>query len=162
MQDDEAGGTGLRLDQLGQGVGERLDGAVWRQCGGGLLKPFVDGGEESFAPGVLFLKPLAALFEVDLQEPGTWAQLMPEQRERLTALGVQGAALPLAATAPAELRPELAAALKGPRKPGSKAEAAFQRGLAALPQWVEKEGQRADGAARSWRSRSTARQSRYQ
>ncbi|CAM5456290.1 hypothetical protein STENM327S_08137 [Streptomyces tendae] len=56
--------------------------------------------------------------------------------------GVRGAALPVAAAAPAELRPALAAALKGPKKVGSKAEAAFQRGLAALAQWVEKEGQR--------------------
>ncbi|SCE61587.1 hypothetical protein GA0115261_111593 [Streptomyces sp. OspMP-M43] len=28
------------------------------------------------------------------QEPGTWAQLLPEQRERLTALGVHGAPSP--------------------------------------------------------------------
>ncbi|MGW0857669.1 hypothetical protein, partial [Streptomyces sp. NPDC002690] len=56
-------------------------------------------------------------------------------------LGVRGAALPVAAAASAELRPALAAALKGPKKPGIKAEAAFQRGLAALEQWVA-EGQR--------------------
>lgn len=48
----------------------------------------------------------------------------------------------MAAVAPAELRPALAAALKGAGKAGNKAEAAFQRGLAALAQWVEKEGQR--------------------
>lgn len=76
------------------------------------------------------------------QEPGTWAQLLSEQRHRLEALGVQGAAHPTAAIAPTELRPALAAALKGPKKPGSKAGAAFQRGLAALAVWVEKEGQR--------------------
>ncbi|WP_228387956.1 helicase associated domain-containing protein, partial [Streptomyces jumonjinensis] len=57
------------------------------------------------------------------------------------ALGVRGAALP-AAIAPAELRPALAAALKGPKKPGNKAQAAFQRGLTALAVWVQKEGQR--------------------
>ncbi|WP_398933653.1 hypothetical protein [Streptomyces sp. 130] len=33
-------------------------------------------------------------------------------------------------------------AAKGARKAGSKAQAAFQRGLAALAQWVEREGQR--------------------
>ncbi|WP_236260178.1 Helicase associated domain protein, partial [Streptomyces hygroscopicus] len=49
---------------------------------------------------------------------------------------------PVAAAAPAELSPAPADAAKGPKKAGSKAEAAFQRGLAALTQWVEKEGQR--------------------
>ncbi|MEU3064119.1 DEAD/DEAH box helicase [Streptomyces subrutilus] len=73
------------------------------------------------------------------QEPGTWAQLMPEQRERLTALGIRGATLPLTA-APAELPAAPADAATGPKKAGSKAEAAFQRGLAALAQWVEREG----------------------
>ncbi|MEU1123866.1 Helicase associated domain protein [Streptomyces sp. NPDC005899] len=76
------------------------------------------------------------------QEPGTWAQLLPEQRERLTALGIHGATLPLAAAAPAELPAAPADAAKGPKKAGSKAEAAFQRGLAALAQWVEREGDR--------------------
>ncbi|MER7692680.1 Helicase associated domain protein [Streptomyces sp. NPDC097610] len=77
------------------------------------------------------------------QEPGTWAQLLPEQRERLTALGIHGAALPVTAAAPAELPAAPADAAKGPKKAGRKAEAAFQRGLAALAQWVEREGQRA-------------------
>ncbi|MFB8293899.1 helicase associated domain-containing protein [Streptomyces bacillaris] len=93
------------------------------------------------APGVTFEGDDIWTWRWRQQEPGTWAQLMPEQRERLEALGVRGAALPGAAAAPAELRPALAAALKGPKKPGSKAEAAFQRGLTALEQWVE-EGQR--------------------
>ncbi|MFE6225811.1 Helicase associated domain protein [Streptomyces sp. NPDC057854] len=101
-----------------------------------------DGHLPYIAPGVVFDGDDIGTWRWRQQEPGTWAQLMPEQRERLTALGVQGAALPVAAAAPAELRPELAAALKGPKRPGSKAEAAFQRGLAALAQWVEKEGQR--------------------
>ncbi|MFB8406558.1 Helicase associated domain protein [Streptomyces sp. NPDC055912] len=77
------------------------------------------------------------------QEPGTWAQLLPEQRERLTALGIRGATLPVTAAAPAELPAVSADAASGPKKAGSKAEAAFQRGLAALAQWVEREGQRA-------------------
>ncbi|WP_237694445.1 hypothetical protein [Streptomyces sp. SID2563] len=51
-------------------------------------------------------------------------------------------ALPVAAAAPAKLRPALTATLKGPKKPGSKAEAAFQLGLAALSQWAEREGRR--------------------
>ncbi|MFE1273397.1 Helicase associated domain protein [Streptomyces sp. NPDC058758] len=102
-----------------------------------------DGVLPYIAPGVVFDGDDIGTWRWRQQEPGTWAQLLPEQRERLTKLGVQGAALPLAAATPAELRPELAAALKGPKKPGSKAEAAFQRGLAALAQWKEKEGQRA-------------------
>ena len=101
-----------------------------------------DGHLPYIAPGVTFEGDDIGTWRWRQQEPGTWAQLMPEQRERLAALGVQGAALPVAAAAPAELRPALAAALKGPKKAGSKAEAAFQRGLAALTQWVEKEGQR--------------------
>ncbi|MFD6045850.1 Helicase associated domain protein [Streptomyces koyangensis] len=101
-----------------------------------------DGHLPHIAPGVIFDGDDIGTWRWRQQEPGTWAQLMPEQRERLTALGVQGAALPVTAAAPAELRPALAAALKGPKKAGSKAEAAFQRGLAALAQWVEKEGQR--------------------
>ncbi|MFC9622102.1 Helicase associated domain protein [Streptomyces sp. NPDC056930] len=63
------------------------------------------------------------------KQPLTWAKLLPEQQERLTALGVQPTeAAPAAPTAPR--------ATKGP----SKAEQAFQRGLAALAQWVEREG----------------------
>ncbi|MFJ4858692.1 Helicase associated domain protein [Streptomyces sp. NPDC088730] len=77
------------------------------------------------------------------QEPGTWAQLLPEQRERLTVLGIRGATLPVTAAALTELPAAPADAASGPRKAGSKAEAAFQRGLAALAQWAEREGQRA-------------------
>ncbi|MFE4061918.1 Helicase associated domain protein [Streptomyces sp. NPDC059096] len=99
-----------------------------------------DGILPYIAPGVVYDGDDIGIWRWRQQEPGTWTQLMPEQRERLTALGVRGAALPVA-VAPAELRPALAAALKGPKKPGSKAEQAFQRGLAALEQWVE-EGQR--------------------
>ncbi|MFD3762598.1 helicase associated domain-containing protein, partial [Streptomyces sp. NPDC058622] len=59
-----------------------------------------------------------------------WTQLSAEQQERLAALGVQAAQAP----APA---PAAAGAAKG----GSgKAQQAFQRGLAALTQWVAREG----------------------
>ncbi|MEW2134585.1 Helicase associated domain protein [Streptomyces sp. NPDC005435] len=101
-----------------------------------------DGVLPHIAPGVVYDGDDIGTWRWRQQEPGTWAQLLPEQRERLTALGVQGAALPVAAAAPAELPPALADAAKGSKKAGSKAEAAFQRGLAALAQWVEKEGQR--------------------
>ncbi|MFF3720287.1 helicase associated domain-containing protein, partial [Streptomyces prasinus] len=63
------------------------------------------------------------------KQPGTWAQLLPEQQERLTQLGVQPAQAPPPA-------PAAGRTTKGP----SKAQAAFQRGLAALTQWVEREG----------------------
>ncbi|MFJ5712885.1 Helicase associated domain protein [Streptomyces sp. NPDC093105] len=101
-----------------------------------------DGHLPDIQPGVTFDGDDLGKWLQQQRKPGTWAQLMPEQRERLTKLGVQGAALPVVAAGRAELRPALAAALKGPKKPGSKAEAAFQRGLTALAQWVEKEGQR--------------------
>ncbi|MGF1344491.1 Helicase associated domain protein [Streptomyces flavovirens] len=101
-----------------------------------------DGVLPYIAPGVTFDGDDIGTWRWRQQEPGTWAQLLPEQRERLTALGVQGAALPVTAATPAELPLAPADAAKGPRKAGSKAEAAFQRGLAALTQWVEKEGQR--------------------
>lgn len=65
-----------------------------------------------------------------------------EQQERLTALGIRGATLPVTTAAPAELPPAPTDAAMGPKKAGSQAEAAFQRGLAALAQWVEQEGQR--------------------
>ncbi|MFD6940926.1 Helicase associated domain protein [Streptomyces goshikiensis] len=101
-----------------------------------------DGVLPYIAPGVVYDGDDIGTWSWRQQEPGTWAQLLPEQRERLTKIGVRGAALPVTAAAPAELSAALAA-LKGVRPAGSKAEAAFQRGLAALTQWVEKEGQRA-------------------
>ncbi|MFE1090139.1 Helicase associated domain protein [Streptomyces albidoflavus] len=99
-----------------------------------------DGVLPYIAPGVMFDGDDIGTWRWRQQEPGAWAKLMPEQRERLMVLGVQGAALPVAAGAPAELRPRLAAALEGPKKPGSKAEQAFQRGLVALAQWGQREG----------------------
>ncbi|MYW10271.1 helicase [Streptomyces sp. SID2563] len=99
-----------------------------------------DGHLPYIAPGITFEGDDIGTWRWRQQEPGTWAQLMSEQRERLTALGVRDATLPVTAATPAALRPGLAAALKGPKKPGSKAEAAFQRGLTALEQWVEREG----------------------
>ncbi|MFE7617560.1 helicase associated domain-containing protein [Streptomyces sp. NPDC057496] len=98
-----------------------------------------DGVLPYIAPGIVFEGDDIGTWRWRQQEPGTWVQLLPEQRERLTALGVQGSSLAVTAPAPAELPPALAA-LKGARKAGSKAEAAFLRGLAALAQWVEREG----------------------
>ncbi|MQT03073.1 helicase associated domain-containing protein, partial [Streptomyces jumonjinensis] len=62
------------------------------------------------------------------QEPGTWAQLSDEQQERLTALGIKPGGIPSPAPA--------AGSAKGP----GKAQQAFRRGLAALAQWIEREG----------------------
>ncbi|MEU5743717.1 Helicase associated domain protein [Streptomyces tendae] len=63
------------------------------------------------------------------KQPATWKLLSSEQRERLLKLGVQTDQAP--SPAPTAVR-----AAKGP----SKAQAAFHRGLAALTQWVEREG----------------------
>ncbi|MFH9742776.1 helicase associated domain-containing protein [Streptomyces roseolus] len=101
-----------------------------------------DGRLPSIAPGVVFDGDDIGTWRWRQQEPGTWAQLLPEQRERLTKLCVRGAVL------------------KGPKKAGSKAEAAFQRGLAALAQWWRRRSSGPSRAARSSRSRSTARRNR--
>ncbi|MEW2546841.1 Helicase associated domain protein [Streptomyces sp. NPDC047002] len=89
-----------------------------------------DGVLPYIAPGVTFEGDDIGTWRWRQQEPGTWAQLMPEQRERLEALGVQGATLPVAIT------PATTSATKGP----SKAQQAFQRGLTALEQWIQREG----------------------
>ncbi len=64
-------------------------------------------------------------------QPTVWAQLSSEQQERLSKLGLK----PVQAPSPA---PRAKRSAKGP----GKAQQAFQRGLAALAQWVEREGQR--------------------
>ncbi|MFJ3861371.1 Helicase associated domain protein [Streptomyces sp. NPDC090085] len=63
------------------------------------------------------------------KQPATWTRLLPARQERLTALGVQ----------PAQALPPAPAASRGAKGP-SKAQQAFQRGLAAPTQWVEREG----------------------
>jgi superfamily II DNA or RNA helicase len=63
------------------------------------------------------------------KNPRTWKQLSTEQQERLSKLGVQPAQAPPPA-------PTTKGAAKGP----TKAQQAFQRGLTALAQWVEREG----------------------
>nr|WP_012477087.1 DEAD/DEAH box helicase [Streptomyces sp. FR1]ABC67446.1 hypothetical protein pFRL1.58c [Streptomyces sp. FR1] len=88
-----------------------------------------DGALPEIQPGVLFEGDDIGRWLERQKNPGTWAQLLPEQQERLAKLGVQ----PDQAPSPA---PAAARATKGP----SKAQQAFQRGLAALTQWVEREG----------------------
>jgi superfamily II DNA or RNA helicase len=80
-------------------------------------------------PGVLFEGDDLGKWLQQQKQPGIWARLLPEQQERLTRLGVQ----PLEAPSPA---PSAERAAKGP----TKAQQAFQRGLTALTQWVEREG----------------------
>ncbi|MFG2632250.1 Helicase associated domain protein [Streptomyces sp. NPDC048473] len=88
-----------------------------------------DGGLPAIEPGVLFEGDDLGKWLQRQKNPGTWAQLSSEQQERLSALGVQPDEAP--SPAPAATR-----TTKGP----SKAQQAFQRGLAAFAQWVEREG----------------------
>ncbi|MFD3336161.1 Helicase associated domain protein [Streptomyces sp. NPDC058700] len=85
-----------------------------------------DGHLPDIAPGVVFDDDDLGTWLQRQKKPATWAQLMPEQQERLAKLGVQPDHAPARA------------AKGGP----SKAQAAFQRGLTALTQWVEREGDR--------------------
>ncbi|MEU8622820.1 Helicase associated domain protein [Streptomyces sp. NPDC048623] len=88
-----------------------------------------DGVLPHIAPGVVFDGDDVGRWLQQQKQPANWARLLPEQQERLTVLGVQ----PDQAPSPA---PAASRGAKGP----SKAQQAFQRGLAALAQWVEREG----------------------
>ncbi|WP_405914483.1 Helicase associated domain protein [Streptomyces sp. NBC_00728] len=88
-----------------------------------------DGHLPDIAPGVLMDGDDIGKWLQQQKQPGTWARLLPEQQERLSKLGVK----PAEAPSPA---PAAARTTKGP----SKAQQAFQRALAALAQWVEREG----------------------
>ncbi|MET4927044.1 Helicase associated domain protein [Streptomyces sp. PSRA5] len=88
-----------------------------------------DGHLPHIAPGVTFDGDDIGTWRWRQQGLGTWRQLSTEQRERLTALGIKGSEAPSPA-------PTAASRTKGP----GKAQQAFQRGLAALTQWVEREG----------------------
>ncbi|MGA5417960.1 Helicase associated domain protein [Streptomyces pseudogriseolus] len=88
-----------------------------------------DGHLPDIAPGVLMDGDDIGKWLQQQRKPSAWALLLPEQQERLTTLGVQ----PDQAPPPA---PTAARTTKSP----SKAQAAFQRGLTALTQWVEREG----------------------
>ncbi|MGA5811013.1 Helicase associated domain protein [Streptomyces cellulosae] len=90
-----------------------------------------DGHLPDIAPGVTFDGDDIGRWLQQQRKPSVWARLLPEQQERLTKLGVQ----PAQAPSPA---PAAARTTKGQ----SKAQQAFQRGLTALTQWVEREGHR--------------------
>ncbi|MFI2913879.1 Helicase associated domain protein [Streptomyces sp. PDY-4] len=87
-----------------------------------------DGILPDIAPGVLMDGDDIGRWLKRQKQPGTWAQLSTEQQERLSRLGIT----------PAEA-PSPTPATKGAKGP-NKAQQAFQRGLAALTQWVEREG----------------------
>ncbi|MGW5069736.1 helicase associated domain-containing protein, partial [Streptomyces cyaneofuscatus] len=90
-----------------------------------------DGVLPYIAPGVVMDGDDIGAWRWKQQNAGVQAQLMPQQRERLAKLGIPIAELP----SPAPARTP-----KGPGKGPSRAQEAFQRGLAALSQWVEQEG----------------------
>ncbi len=87
-----------------------------------------DGHLPDIAPGVLMDGDDVGRWLARQREASTWAQLSTEQQERLSQLGLKPIQPP--SPAPAATRAT---------KPG-KAQQAFQRGLAALTQWVEREG----------------------
>ncbi|MGW9594489.1 Helicase associated domain protein [Streptomyces chartreusis] len=91
-----------------------------------------DGVLPDIAPGVLMDGDDIGKWLQQQKQPGTWTRLRPEQQERLTTLGVA----PVQAPPPAPAAAAGRTATKGP----GKAQQAFQRGLAALAQWVEREG----------------------
>jgi superfamily II DNA or RNA helicase len=90
-----------------------------------------DGSLPDITPGVLFEGDDLGKWLQRQKQPGTWKLLSTEQQERLSTLGVQ----PVQAPSPAPTATRATKA-KGP----GKAQQAFQRGLAALAQWVEREG----------------------
>ncbi|MFF7444460.1 Helicase associated domain protein [Streptomyces sp. NPDC008122] len=81
------------------------------------------------APGVTFDGDDIGKWLQQQKQPATWARLLPEQQKRLTTIGVQPDKAPAPAPTPRH-------GAKGP----SKTQHAFQRGLTALTQWVEREG----------------------
>jgi hypothetical protein len=90
-----------------------------------------DGSLPEIQPGVMMDGDDIGRWLERQKQPGAWAQLSTEQQERLSKLGIK----------PAETPPPAPAATRATKGPG-KAQQAFQRGLAALTQWVEREGQR--------------------
>ncbi|OKJ70210.1 helicase [Streptomyces sp. TSRI0107] len=88
-----------------------------------------DGSLPDITPGVLMDGDDIGKWLQQQKKPAIWARLLPEQQERLSVLGIK----------PLE-EPSPAAAARRATKGPSRAQQAFQRGLTALAQWVEREG----------------------
>ncbi|MFJ9808949.1 Helicase associated domain protein [Streptomyces sp. NPDC101158] len=88
-----------------------------------------DGILPTIEPGVTFDGDDIGRWLERQKNPGTWKLLSIEQQERLSELGIKPAETPSPA-------PAAAHTTEGPNK----AQQAFQRGLAALAQWIEREG----------------------
>ncbi|MFD6150214.1 Helicase associated domain protein [Streptomyces sp. NPDC060243] len=108
----------------------------WQRCYRQLVLLAADepGGRlPQIAPGVRIDGDDLGAWTARQQEPRVWTKLSTEQRARLEALGLQ----------PTETAPERAGKGTGATGSGKRtatARAAFQRGLAALAQWVGREG----------------------
>ncbi|MFE5634014.1 Helicase associated domain protein [Streptomyces sp. NPDC056543] len=89
-----------------------------------------DGVLPTIQPGVLFESDDLGKWLERQKQPATWKLLYAEQQERLSNLGIKPAEAPT--PAPASGR-----SAKGP----GKAQQAFHRGLAALAQYVAREGE---------------------
>ncbi|MGW3491924.1 Helicase associated domain protein [Streptomyces sp. NPDC001054] len=92
-----------------------------------------DGRLPEIAPGVCLDGDDLGAWVARQQEPRVWAQLSTEQRARLEALGLRP-------TEAAPGRGVQGTGAAGSRKRTATARTAFQRGVAALAQWVEREG----------------------
>ncbi|MFD4034724.1 Helicase associated domain protein [Streptomyces sp. NPDC058637] len=90
-----------------------------------------DGHLPAIEPGVVFEGDDIGRWLQRQKNPGTWAHLSTEQQERLTKLGVEPAERP----APV------------PAAEGAGTASAFQRGLAALAQYIAREGRTVVGRA---------------
>lgn len=88
-----------------------------------------DGHLPDIQPGVLFEGDDLGKWLERQREAGTWAKLSAEQQKRLSELGVK----------PAE-RPSVARGEKSASSSPGKTSTAFQRGVAALAQYIAREG----------------------
>ncbi|WP_323379038.1 DEAD/DEAH box helicase [Streptomyces smaragdinus] len=89
-----------------------------------------DGQLPDIQPGVVYDSDDLGRWLERQKQPGTWAQLLPAQQERLSALGIKAPVAP----SPAPAAPRTTKG--GP----SKTQQAFQRGLTALAQYITREG----------------------
>ncbi|MGE9697783.1 Helicase associated domain protein, partial [Streptomyces sp. CH6] len=108
----------------------------WQRCCRQLVLLAADepgGRVPEIAPGVRIDGDALGAWVARQQEPRVWTRLSAEQRARLAALGLQPAQ-----TAPTGVAEGAGGAES--RKRTGKAAVAFQRGFAALAQWVEREG----------------------